>query len=286
MLRVADKIILLSILLSIFSAVKIIASCVSKPLEITSFARFPKGTRALRLGTFPDQFPTVENAVFNPMVISNKGNPNNLIAVCSQGDNYGVGFLADLVLYSLDAGVTWNQSKLITGRAQGATLPAAPDDFISPTDPYVTSDTHGNVHFIYAAIQSVFPDGSFNPGNAVNYTKSTDFGRSWNTLASIEDQLSALPKYFVDRPTITSNPFKPNVLYAVWGNVLGILIDPTTLSQTFELQISHDSGNTWSHRAPSQPCNQEYLVRMLFCRYSRFHRSDHLSGKQSLYGNI
>ena len=102
------------------------------------------------------------------------------------------------------------------------------------------------MHFIYAAIQSVFPDGSFNPGNAVNYTKSTDFGRSWNTLASIEDQLSALPKYFVDRPTITSNPFKPNVLYAVWGNVLGILIDPTTLSQTFELQISHDSGNTWS----------------------------------------
>ena len=84
MLRVADKIILLSILLSIFSAVKIIASCVSKPLEITSFARFPKGTRALRLGTFPDQFPTVENAVFNPMVISNKGNPNNLIAVCRQ----------------------------------------------------------------------------------------------------------------------------------------------------------------------------------------------------------
>ena len=259
---------------------KCAVDCHPIPLvQVTSTARFPEGTAALRLGTIPASAPGFENAVFNPMVIANKNNPHNLLAVCSQGFN--LGYLVDLTLFSTDGGTTWNQSDLVTGRAQGPTLAGAPNDFVSPTYPYGASggSTHNqsdlitcaaqssmlvnaptssvsltcpfpasasrnNLYFAYEALQLLNPDGSPNLANALNVTKSHNDGISWNALASIENNLTPPQQAVVNRPTITVNPHNPNTVYAVWGN-LQFLLNPA-LPQTLELQISRDAGNTWS----------------------------------------
>ncbi len=236
---------ILTVLCVLFNTINIqsIHSQVFPLIEVTSFARCPPGTDALRLGPLPLKLaPVFENAVFNPMVIANQNNSNNLFIVCSQGLN--LHYLADLTIFSTDGGITWNQSDLITGRAQGPTLSGAPNDFVSPTDPYAASDTNGNLYFGYSALQLINPDGSPNFANALNFTKSNNLGIGWNATASIENNLNPPQQAFVNRPTITVNPFNPNILYAVWGN-LAFVLNPA-LPQTFELQISRDGGNTWS----------------------------------------
>ncbi len=213
------------------------------PLDVTGYARFPQGTDGLRLGSFPSQVaPVFENAIFNPMVVANRKHPHNFLIVCNQG--YNLSYLVNLALFSRDQGTTWNQSDLITSRIQGATLAGAPNDFVSPTAPYAASQRLGNFHLGYAARQLINPDGSSNFANALNYTKSTNRGISWNALASIQNNLYPAQVAFVDRPTITVNPYNPTTLYAVWGNLLQLL-DPAA-AQTLELQISPDGGNTWS----------------------------------------
>lgn len=171
----------------------------------------------------------------------NPTNPDNMIAVTHQDRwsgapfIFGGIFLSDIICYTKDGGKTWNEADVTTSKCQGPTLPRSDSDFDSASDPYVTFDKHGNAYMIPLSFNILE-----NFDEAICLFKSTDGGESWNKIHHItrDDGL----ENFQERPTLTADPYRNNVLYCVWPNELALVGAGDNI---VNIQRSFDGGTTW-----------------------------------------
>lgn len=166
-------------------------------------------------------------------------NPKNKIIATRQdlfGEGAGVGFLANIFMYTKDGGKTWNQSQLTYSRDQGATLDGAANDYESSSNAKVAFDNQGNAYIISTAFNTI---ENFAEANV--FAKSTDGGVSWTQPYGIEsdDGLS----HFLDNPYIIADPYRKNTIYVVSADDLSQI--GGTTGNVF-IQISRDGGEIWS----------------------------------------
>lgn len=150
---------------------------------------------------------------------------------------FGGIFLADIVCYSLDGGVTWEQADVTLSKCQGATLPYSNSNWDSASDPNVAFDRNGN------AYMSPLPFNIYsNFEEAVGLIKSTDMGQSWNKPQN--PQRDDGNSHFIERQSVKADPYRHNTLYLLWEDELALIGGSTSL---VNLQISKDAGSTWSN---------------------------------------
>ncbi len=183
-----------------------------------------------------------------PSVATNPANPANLIGVWQQ-DLYSTRSARGAVAaYSTNGGKTWGTTPLpFTGCAPSPLLePSTGRPYDAVYDNWVSVGPDGTAYTIAAA------------GNSTTYSTgivaatSSDGGRTWSDAATILDSVqdpSGQHKFFNDKPSVTADPVRAGVAYAVW--------DQLEAPRTFAYYSSNfrgpaffsrttDGGKTWS----------------------------------------
>ena len=86
--------------------------------------------------------------------------------------------------------------------------------------------------------------------NAVTAATSTNGGQTWSNLATLQSFDTA--QFFTDKNSITADPLKPGVAYAVWDTLTEPTSNPRALLHTQAssgpgyLSMTTDGGKTWS----------------------------------------
>lgn len=220
-------------------------------IPVTNFSRLTPSLDCLRQGFNLLEGPGTwfRNTEDECWIAINPANPNNMIIVTHQDrityvdadGGFNFYFLADIVLYTLDGGRTWNESNLTLSRCQGPTLIDANDDFESASDPLVAFDNEGNAYVIATSFNFDIVTSDFKEANVV--AKSTDGGRSWNHLTAVtrDDGLSHL----LDKPSIATDPYRKDTIYTLWSDYLNLIGLPNQNNITFSKSI--DGGASWSN---------------------------------------
>lgn len=207
-------------------------------IHATNKSRLPPSLDCLRLDESPEDIGDTwwRNTEDECFIAVNPTNHDNMIIVAHQ-DRYR-NFLSDVAVYTRDGGKTWNESNLVLSRCQGATLPFANDDFYSASDPYVAFDKEGNAYVLATSFNST---ENFEEANVI--AKSCDGGESWNRVTAItrDDGFSHL----LDSPTITTDPYRKDTIYALTADDLCDVGFPE-LGEQVLFQKSTDAGATWS----------------------------------------
>lgn len=169
-------------------------------------------------------------------LVVNPTDSNNMIIVTKQDRYSPFGSLSDIILYTLDGGVSWNQVDVPLSKCQGPTLPRSNIDYDCASDPSVTFDVNGNAYFVGLSFNRGFDDfQNFSQANI--FLRSTDKGQSWTSPQAINNDDGI--GHFLDRPMIWADPYRENVLYTLW--------DDYELSAGFlKLSISTNAGTTWN----------------------------------------
>lgn len=183
------------------------------------------------------------NAEVEPWMAVNPANPSNFIGVWQQ-DRWSNGGAHGLVAgYSFNSGHTWAQTTLpFSACANGLGYERA-------SDPWVSIGPDGTAYTVSISFNQS------NNNNAVAAAVSRDGGRSWQNLSVIIADNEPTTQFFNDKESVTANPVKPGVAYAVWdrlelpnGNPYANLHTaafrgPSMFSRTV------DGGQTWSSPA-------------------------------------
>lgn len=207
-------------------------------VHATNISRLPPTLECLRLDESPEEIGDTwwRNTEDECFIAVNPKNHKNMIIVAHQ-DRYR-NFLSDVAVYTVDGGKTWNESNLVLSRCQGSTLSFANDDFYTASDPYVTFDRDGNAYVLATSFNST---ENFEEANVL--AKSTDGGASWDRVTAItrDDGYS----HFLDSPTITTDPYRKDTIYALTSDDLCDVGFPE-LGEQVLFQKSTDAGATWS----------------------------------------
>lgn len=179
------------------------------------------------------------NECMETRIAVNPKNPENMIIATRQdlfGEGYGVGFLAEIFLYTFDGGKTWNQSLLTYSRDQGPTLDGSDVDYESASNAKVAFGQDGNAYIITTSFNTI---ENYDEANV--FAKSTDGGVSWTRPYAIEadDGLS----HFLDNPDIVADPYRRNTIYVVSADDISQVV-PGGPSNVF-IQTSKDGGQNW-----------------------------------------
>lgn len=219
-------------------------------IHVTNFSRLTPSLDCLRQGFNLLEGPGTwfRNTEDECWIAVNPANPDNMIIVTHQDrityvdadGRFNFYFLADIVMYTLDGGVTWNESNLTLSRCQGPTLFDANDDFESASDPFVAFDNEGNAYVFEVAFNFDITTLDFKEANVV--AKSTDGGRSWNHLTAVtrDDGFSNL----LDKPSLATDPYRKDTIYTLWSDFLNF-VGPNQNNITFSKSI--DGGASWSN---------------------------------------
>jgi hypothetical protein len=187
------------------------------------------------------------NAEVEPWVAMNP-NPNfpsNLIGVWQQ-DRWSDGGAHGLVAgFSFDGGNTWGSTPLSFSSCAPGGL-----QYERASDPWVSIGPDGTAYAVSISFNQS------NNNNAVAAAVSNDGGQTWGNLRVIIANNEPTLQFFNDKESVTANPVKAGVAYAVWdrlelpnGNPRANLHTaafrgPTLFSKTV------DGGKTWS--SPSE----------------------------------
>jgi photosystem II stability/assembly factor-like uncharacterized protein len=178
------------------------------------------------------------NAEVEPYVSVNPANTANIVGVWQQ-DRWSNGGAHGLVAgFSFDGGQTWGQTTLPFSQcAAGAAYERA-------SDPWVSFGPDGTAY-----ANAISFDAS-TARNAVTAATSTDGGKTWSNLATL--QSFDTTQFATDKNSITADPLRPGVAYSVWDTLTSPNGNPQANlhTQAFNgpayLSITTDGGRSWS----------------------------------------
>jgi len=147
------------------------------------------------------------NAEVEPWLAVNPTNPSNLIGVWQQ-DRWSNGGAHGLVAgFSFDGGLTWRQTPLpFSACANGLGYERA-------SDPWVSIGPDGTAYSVSISFNQS------NNSNAVGAAVSRDGGQSWGNLSVLIADNEPTLQFFNDKESVTANPIKAGVAYAVWDRL-------------------------------------------------------------------
>lgn len=180
------------------------------------------------------------NAEVEPYIAVNPTSTQNLIGVWQQ-DRWSDGGAHGLVAgFSFDGGATWGETVLpFTACAGGLGYERA-------SDPWVSFGPDGTAYTVSISFNES------NNNNGVAAARSKDGGKTWTNLSVLIADNQASLQFFNDKESVTADPVKPGVAYAVWDRLIlpngnpdanlhtAAFRGPTYFSKTT------DGGLTWS----------------------------------------
>jgi hypothetical protein len=165
---------------------------------------FPAGCEGV-----PQSGTLYENAEVEPRVAVDPVNPLHIVGVFQQ-DRWSNGGAHGLVASrSFDGGATWAESWAHFSICAGGNV-ANGGDFQRASDPWVSFSPNGVVHQIALSFNDT------NADNAILASRSTDSGATWSEPATLQRENTGSGSLFVDKESITADPFDSNFVYAVW----------------------------------------------------------------------
>ncbi|BCG03933.1 hypothetical protein PPGU19_085010 (plasmid) [Paraburkholderia sp. PGU19] len=184
------------------------------------------------------------NAEVEPWIATNPSNPSNLIGVWQQ-DRWNNGGAHGLVARpSFDGGFTWS-----TPVALPFSACAGGTGYERASDPWVSIGPDGTAYAVSISFNQS------NNSNAVLASVSKDGGLTWAPPRTIIANNEPSSQFFNDKESVTANPVRAGVAYAVWDRLetpngnpyasrhTAAFRGPALFSKTI------DGGQTWS--APS-----------------------------------
>jgi photosystem II stability/assembly factor-like uncharacterized protein len=178
------------------------------------------------------------NAEVEPNVSVNPANTANIVGAWQQ-DRWSNGGAHGLVAgFSFDGGKTWGETTLPFSQCAGG----APYERAS--DPWVSFGPDGT------AYANAISFDQTTARNAVTAATSTDGGKTWNNLATL--QSFDTTQFFTDKNSITADPVRPGVAYSVWDTLTSPNGNPQANlhTQAFNgpayLSVTTDGGKSWS----------------------------------------
>ena len=181
------------------------------------------------------------NAEVEPQVAADPTDPKHFVAAWQQ-DRWSNGGAHGLVAAaSFDGGKTWKESTLPFSRcAPGGA------NFERASDPWVSIGSDG---VVYA--NAISFDRTSNR-NAVTTVRSTDGGLGWTNLRSVVEYDTNGGQFSTDKNSVTADPVKPGVAYAVWDTLVAATDNPDDNPHTAAFtgptyfSMTSDGGMTWS----------------------------------------
>ncbi|WP_141721898.1 sialidase family protein [Micromonospora citrea] len=171
-----------------------------------------------------------------PVVARDPKRPWHLVTVFQQDRWNRYGSNGAVTAVSDDFGLSWKRSRNLPAfsRCTGGTA-ANGGDYDVTTDHWITVTPSGT------AVAAAFSLSRAGDVTAILVARSADGGQTWD--APVNLQRDDNPRFFNDRPTVTADPYRPGVVYAVWDRV-----DSTEAGwvQPIYLAKSTDDGRTWT----------------------------------------
>ncbi len=187
---------------------------------------FPAGCEGV-----PQSGTLYENAEVEPRVAVDPANPLHIVGVFQQ-DRWSNGGSHGLVAStSFDGGATWAESWAHFSICAGGNV-ANGGDFQRASDPWVTFSPNGVVHQIALSFNDT------NADNAILASRLTPGGTTWSEPIALQRENRGSGALFVDKESITADPFDPNFVYAVWDRSTfpSDSVSFTALGNTFALR--------------------------------------------------
>ncbi|MEM5328100.1 sialidase family protein [Paraburkholderia sp. JHI2823] len=180
------------------------------------------------------------NAEVEPWLAVNPAISTNLIGVWQQ-DRWSDGGAHGLVAgFSLDGGATWGETPLPFSACAGGL------GYERASDPWVSIGPDGTAYTVSISFNAS------NNNNAVAAAVSHDFGKTWGNLSVLIANNEPTTQFFNDKESVTANPIKAGVAYAVWdrlespnGNPYADLHAAAFRGPTFFAKTVN-GGQTWS----------------------------------------
>jgi hypothetical protein len=201
------------------------------------------------------------NAETEPSVAVNPHDTGNLIGVFQQDrwSNGGSRGLSTAV--SFNGGTTWTEPAAPHfSRCAGGTA-ANGGDYDRSSDPWVSIGPDGTAYQVSLSVNAA------QTISAILASTSTDGGRTWSEPATIQRDVSPTRFVFNDKESVTANPYRAGVAYAVWdrsrfpsdnanvnaGHSSAFRGDPY-------FSMTTDGGKTWSPGRDIAPQNQNLFT--------------------------
>ncbi|MEV4476281.1 sialidase family protein [Nonomuraea sp. NPDC049504] len=175
-----------------------------------------------------------------PALAADPRRPQRLVTVFQQDRWNRYGSNGALAAVSDDAGRTWTTSRNLPAfsRCNGGTA-ANGGDYDVTTDHWVTVTPSG------AAIAASLSMSRAGDVTAILVSRSGDGGRTWGPPVTL--QRDDTVRFFNDRPSVTADPYRPGVVYAVWDRIddQSTEAEPNWIQPVY-LARSTDDGRTWT----------------------------------------
>jgi len=147
------------------------------------------------------------NSEVEPWVAVNPANPSNVIGVWQQ-DRWSDGGARGLAAgISFDGGTTWTRTTLPFSQC-AAGLP-----YERASDPWVSIGPDGTAYAVSISFNHS------NNSNAVGAAVSRDGGLTWQNLTTLIANNEPSLQYFNDKESVTADPVRAGVAYAVWDRL-------------------------------------------------------------------
>jgi BNR repeat-like domain len=180
------------------------------------------------------------NAEVEPWLAVNPALPRNLIGVWQQ-DRWSDGGAHGLVAgFSFDGGTTWGETPLPFSACAGGL------GYERASDPWVSIGPDGTAYTVSISFNQS------NNSNAVAAAVSRDGGKTWGNLSALIANNEPTTQFFNDKESVTANPIRAGVAYAVWdrlespnGNPYADLHTAAFRGPTFFAKTVN-GGQTWS----------------------------------------
>ncbi len=180
------------------------------------------------------------NAEVEPYVSVNPTSSNNIVGAWQQ-DRWSDGGAHGLVAgYSTNGGKTWKETPLPFSACAPGGL-----SYERASDPWVSFGPDGTLYTISISFNES------NNNNAVAAATSSDGGKTWANLNVLKSETNTT-QFFNDKESVTADPVKAGVAYAVWDRLTSPVNNPYSNLHAFAytgptwFSKTTDGGKTWS----------------------------------------